>query len=486
MSDRRARFILLAITALAAAIRFSTLDLQSYWYDEVATLYVLDGSLDHFWSALRSQESTPPLYYLIAKGWTEVFGNGEVGLRSLSALLGTMTVPAAYLLAREVASRTVALTTALLMALGGMLVWFSQETRAYALLSLLATVGAWCFLRALDRATGRRLAAWAAVSVLALLTHYFAAFLVIPQMAWLVLVDRRRPAVLAAVGAVGATGLALLPLALEQRSSGKSDWIGQRALAPRVTEFLSDPFLSNTNNSFVMRAVTTGVVLLALVLLVDRVAPPALRRLRPLVAITGVAVAWPVVLALGGLDLILARNLIGAVGPFAVLLAAGLLAPRAQPIGVAALVLLCCVCLASLVGTWTDPDRRRPDWRGAVADLPRAPLGRAYVTTPIFGHSPVAFYRPRASTVPSGGGVLVGEILVVDAPDDPPSSRRPPDRFGLFRAIERKHTAGWTRVRYRAPRPVPMNAASLGPLALRGGQFAVVYEPPPPDALGKS
>ena len=35
------------------------------------------------------QETTPPLYFMLAWGWAKVFGFGEEGLRSLSALAGT-------------------------------------------------------------------------------------------------------------------------------------------------------------------------------------------------------------------------------------------------------------------------------------------------------------------------------------------------------------------------------------------------------------
>ena len=45
---------------------------------------------------IPTTESTPPLYYVLARGWAVVFGTGEVGLRSLSALLGTLTIPVVY------------------------------------------------------------------------------------------------------------------------------------------------------------------------------------------------------------------------------------------------------------------------------------------------------------------------------------------------------------------------------------------------------
>jgi uncharacterized membrane protein len=46
-------------------------------------------------SGVASGESTPPLYYAIAWVWAKVLSTSESGLRSLSALLGTATIPVA-------------------------------------------------------------------------------------------------------------------------------------------------------------------------------------------------------------------------------------------------------------------------------------------------------------------------------------------------------------------------------------------------------
>ena len=54
------------LTVLAAAIRFSTLGVQEYWGDEKATVDLLHVHFSHLLSAIQSNESTPPLYYLLA------------------------------------------------------------------------------------------------------------------------------------------------------------------------------------------------------------------------------------------------------------------------------------------------------------------------------------------------------------------------------------------------------------------------------------
>src|SRR5207237_5315547 len=86
------------IIAAAAVIRFATLGHQSYDHDEAVTAWrVLRGGLGAALHAVVQSERSPPLYYLLAWAWAQLFGTAEVGLRSLSARAGVLTVPAAYL-----------------------------------------------------------------------------------------------------------------------------------------------------------------------------------------------------------------------------------------------------------------------------------------------------------------------------------------------------------------------------------------------------
>src|SRR4051794_23108620 len=183
----RSGLLLAALTALAAILRFSTLHVQSFWFDEAVTVRLLRGSFGHMLSSIGGSESTPPLYYALAWVWSRVFGHGEVGLRSLSALAGTLFVPVAYAAARELASRRVAFTIAALAAFTPLLIWYSQEARSYALLVLFAGASFLYFARLLREPTDRRYVLWTVASGLAIATHYFAAFLVAPEAVRLVL-----------------------------------------------------------------------------------------------------------------------------------------------------------------------------------------------------------------------------------------------------------------------------------------------------------
>jgi hypothetical protein len=57
---------LAALTLLAAVLRFSTLDLQGFWYDEAFTpVHVFHASLGATLHAIVHTENTPPLWYVL-------------------------------------------------------------------------------------------------------------------------------------------------------------------------------------------------------------------------------------------------------------------------------------------------------------------------------------------------------------------------------------------------------------------------------------
>jgi mannosyltransferase len=226
----RARHVqaLAGLTVLAAALRFPTLHVQSYWFDEAVTVGLVKSSFGHMMSSIGGSESTPPLYYALAWVWSHVLGTSEFGLRSLSALAGTALIPVAYATGAELASRRAGLVIAALAAVNPLLIWYSQEARSYALVLLLASVSFLLFARMQSAPRVRTLVALTVVSALALATHYFAGFMILPEAVWLLLrwPDRRQPA-LATAALVAVIG-ALLPLLLEQRRMNLTSFINQQ------------------------------------------------------------------------------------------------------------------------------------------------------------------------------------------------------------------------------------------------------------------
>ena len=90
----------LAVAALTAARgrpAFLGIGHQGFWFDEGNTALLVHYSPGKMLGLIPQSESTPPLYYCVAWVWARLFGYGEAGLRSLSAVCGVATVPVAYM-----------------------------------------------------------------------------------------------------------------------------------------------------------------------------------------------------------------------------------------------------------------------------------------------------------------------------------------------------------------------------------------------------
>ena len=226
--------LLAATVVLGAALRFATLGTQSLWADEGFTAKIAGHSLASAASQVPHTESTPPVYYALAWIWAHLFGSSAFALRSLSALFGTATVWAVYWAAIALCTRRVALLAALITAVSPIMVWYSQEARAYALMLLLTVFALGFFLRSLAEPRPRWLIGWAACSAAALATHYFAAFPLAVEAAWLLVSLRGRRDLLAALAIPAIVGAALLPLLLYQKAHVPRPWTSAFTVADQL------------------------------------------------------------------------------------------------------------------------------------------------------------------------------------------------------------------------------------------------------------
>jgi uncharacterized membrane protein len=145
-----ARFWTLAllVTGLALLLRLPTLASRSLWLDETYSAWFAAVPLHELWTSVPLYETHPPFYYTLLKGWTAMFGNGEVALRSLSVLASVLTVlaiPAGARLARlGAAAERVALLAALFLAVNAASIQYAQQARPYALQALAGSIAVFC------------------------------------------------------------------------------------------------------------------------------------------------------------------------------------------------------------------------------------------------------------------------------------------------------------------------------------------------------
>ncbi len=405
---------LAALTVLAAALRFVGIGHQGYWYDEGFTAVLVHHSPGQMLGLLPTTENTPPVYYCLLWGWAHIFGYGEVGLRSLSALAGVATVPLMYSAASKLVSRRAGLIAAALTACNPLFIWYSQEARSYAVFFLLVALSLLAFAHArLPRPPGRALAAWALTASLTLATHYFGLLVVVPEALWLLWVHRRDPRILLAIAAVAAVGLALLPLAITQRSN--ANWIASYPFNRRLSQIAPQLLLgTGAPARSVLKLVGAAVMLLAAVLLARR-AEASERRgalVAGALAASGFVLGLAIVLVA---DELITRNVMVVLIPMIVLIAGGLGARRAGALGVAGAATLCTIGIVAAIGVAVDWRYQRPNWGGLAATIdagPPAPGGRAILLENYEGRLPLQIYMPGLRYV-TRRGVSVNELDVV-------------------------------------------------------------------------
>ena len=459
-SRRREALALGGLLALAALVRVIGIGSQSLWLDEVVTAELVGKPFGDMLSTIPKSESTPFLYYVLLWPWAQLFGDGEAALRSLSAILGVATVAAVWAGARALVSERAALAAGLLAALNPFLVWYSQEARAYALLALLCAVSFWCFARALR--DPRWLAWWAVASALALATHYFAAFTIVPEAIALAVIAGRTRSWALACGAIGLATLALAPLAATQRRGGGADWIGDISLAHRIAEipkrFVASEFGNQIGYAFWPILLCA---LIALGLLWTRGTEG--ERRGGLIAL-GIGVAGllvPIAMALASLDYVFPRNLIGSLPPLLVAFAAGLTTSRATRAGAAVLAVVAVGSVVALVRTGTDDALQRDDWGSVSAELDRY-RARVIIISGANEARTLRWHRPNLPEI-IDPGVATSEVAIVGLTRAPLAERpapRPPPGFRTVRTID---SGTYRLIIARAPREAVVGrAAALG------------------------
>jgi len=450
---------LAAIVVGAAALRLATLGLQSFWYDEAYTAAIsVQPSLADVVRSVADLETTPPLYYALAWLWQSVAGDGDASLRLISAAAGLATVPVAYALGARLASRRAGLIAAALTATSPLLLNFSQENRPYALLCLAGAASMLAVLRAAERPSAGRLAVWATICAAGVATHYFAAFIAVPEALWLLWQagEHRRRAIVAC-GVVALAGLALAPLALHQQADGRAGWITGETLAERV-EDVGHQFVKGVAYppSALLGYLAIALVALGIALFALRVRGRALDAALVPLGIGAVAMALPLAVSLAGIDVLLFRNLIAAWVPLAVVLAIGLAASR---VGVVAAVALVAVWLGIWGGMLADEDFHRHDWEGIAAVLGQPAEQRVLVVHP--GHQEDALERYGHTVQGFGEGPDRAREIVSIGVFDAGVAPRTLSGLPGFRLVERRQVQRMGLARYRAPSAQSIDATQV-------------------------
>lgn len=200
--------ILISVLLVYAGLGLYYANSQGFWHDEVYTLTFLKGisayefqgstihhintefslgmlhqhlAEDYFIENFSTQilhEGHPPLYFILLKMWSGIFGYSELALRSFSLICGIISILVLFTLVKKQfeGSKTAWYVLVILIA-NPFLFFFFSEARMYGLAFLLAVLAFKYWIRIFNEEYSKKnLALFVLFASLLLYTHYYGLF----------------------------------------------------------------------------------------------------------------------------------------------------------------------------------------------------------------------------------------------------------------------------------------------------------------------
>ncbi|HMK18610.1 MAG TPA: glycosyltransferase family 39 protein [Chitinophagaceae bacterium] len=189
LETRKSYLLLSFILLFSLAMRLWKIDFQSLWLDELHTMNEADPDIE--WKAMMSYlkccDQHPPLYFFLARISFEIFGHTAISARIISAIAGTVSVWAMYLLGKEILNRNLGLVVASLTSVNYYNLYYSQEARGYILAFLFSILSFLFLIRLLKKMNIKNTLFYGLFSLLLLYSHYYSLFAVASQVVIIVL-----------------------------------------------------------------------------------------------------------------------------------------------------------------------------------------------------------------------------------------------------------------------------------------------------------
>lgn len=241
IDDENKRYtIILYGLFLIGSFFFLSLDFyRAFWYDEAYTINLVRQSFGHLWH-VTANDVHPPLYYILLKLYTYIFGDSVIALRIFSALpvIGIMLVACTHI--RKKFGNKVALSLLVLVILMPVNQYVASEIRMYSLAMFFVLLSALYAYQSYGTFGRADLIRFTLFSLAAAYTHYYALMGVfyIYLLFFLVVIIKKRDKVLPFIGYSVLFVIGYLPwlINLPGQVSQVQDeyWIN----APRLKDFV--------------------------------------------------------------------------------------------------------------------------------------------------------------------------------------------------------------------------------------------------------
>ncbi|MBL7911413.1 MAG: glycosyltransferase family 39 protein [Bacteroidia bacterium] len=206
-------FILIIIANVILKSFF--LDITPFWYDEMIS--IKDTQLDFGHIKHEAEwDNNPPFYYYCLWVWHSIIPISEFNSRFLSVLFVAISIGLFYLFARKNFDNRTAVVSAVLLTVSNFILFYSQETRAYSLVLLLAIISTTQFFKYLKEPKVLNLIVLSFVNFLIIYTHYLAGLIVFVQYLIILFFHRKKYVSFFAIQTLIIVGFVLLRFTKKQ------------------------------------------------------------------------------------------------------------------------------------------------------------------------------------------------------------------------------------------------------------------------------
>ncbi len=217
-AERWSRALLvLGLVLLLVLVAYDNLH-RSLWLDEAYALDTAGRSLAGVVRQSLRFEMQPPLYFLVLHLWLKISPTIEWA-RILSTVMVALTLWLLHRLARLLDLAPSPFSLPVVAALSPLVLWVAVTARCYAMVTLLITLSTYCFVRVWVLESERPLrdqVLFVVSAYLALLTFYYAGFVLAAQLLAGLLVSRRRRSLVVSGLLIGVLLLPWVPVILQQ------------------------------------------------------------------------------------------------------------------------------------------------------------------------------------------------------------------------------------------------------------------------------
>ena len=200
---------------------------QSLWLDEAISINVAKLPIETITTKFSIHDFHPPVYYWFLNIWIKLFGDQVWIMRLSSILFSLITIMFVYKIGKEIKDKKTGLWAAILTGVNPLLIYFSQELRMYAMVTMWLVGSIYFLVKMLNpsvklRTNWKNVLGFNIMIGLSLVTFYGSVFLIGAEMLFLLFNKKIKMIIFGSLGVILAFVLVYPLLSVQLQYSQKA------------------------------------------------------------------------------------------------------------------------------------------------------------------------------------------------------------------------------------------------------------------------